>query len=250
MHPTYENRERTCRLLEGDASVVAKQIGDRQVRLVLMDPPWNTGAVQKLGEFQYVDSFADFPGFLRPMLAQARRVLTNDGTCVVHMGVGEAHTTRVLLDEVFGRENFREELIAHHEVGRLPNDGWGCKHSHIYVYSKGRSRVFHVEHVPDATRNALQPGLGVIKRANSVLPATLVTTDGQRVGYPSQKLLSLYQTLVQVHSDPGDIVLDMFAGSGTAGDAALRAGRLAVLIDSNPAAVRIIARRLSLARVK
>lgn len=247
--PQFTNAAKSVRLVQTDALVGLRQLPAACVDLVCTDPPWNTGATQVLGEYQYEDSFENFEAFLRPILQECWRVLRPTGSCVVHMGVQEAHTTRALLDEVFGRAHMTEELIAHHEVGRLPSSGWGCKHSHIYIYRKGDARTFNVDKVPEVSRNASRADLGPTKRANSVLPATLVTTDSQRVGYPSQKQLALYRTLVEVHSHVGDVVLDPFAGSGTTGDAAYRSGRLAVLMDNNPAAVRVICARLALQQI-
>lgn len=247
MPNVYSSADEMTFLSHQDALQGLQGLPDDSVDLCLTDPPWNTGKVQMLQGNSYPDHFPDFRAFLLPILQEMYRVLMPNSNCIVHMGIQEAHNVRCWMDEVFGKRAFVAELIAHHEVGRGTGaDGWAQKHSHILVYRKGRASPFHMEHVPTVTRKAPVPGYTGDKLCNSVLPATLSTGDGQRVGYPSQKHVGVYESLIRVYSDPGASVLDPFAGSGTTGDAARRAGRVAMLYDQNPQAIDIIKDRLQL----
>jgi len=247
MPNTYISSDEMVSLLHQDALQGLRDFPDDSIDLVLSDPPWNTGKVQSLQGNSYPDHFPDFRAFFFPVLQEMFRVLAPNSNCIIHMGIQEAHNVRCWMDEVFGKGSFVAELIAHHEAGRgTTAQGWAQKHSHILVYRKGRASPFHVEFVPTATRKAPVPGYTGDKLCNSVIPATLGTGDGQRVGYPSQKPVELYEALVKVYSDPGAAVLDPFAGSGTTGDAARRAGRVALLIDQNPLAIDVIKARLQL----
>lgn len=244
---SYISQDDSIFLQHVDALLGLRELPDDSVGLVLSDPPWNTGKAQTLGDNSYRDTFVDFRGFMLPVLQEMYRVLQPNSNCIIHMGIQEAHNVRCWMDEVFGKQNFVAELIAHHEAGRgTGKDGWAQKHSHIFVYRKGRASPFHLEHVPTVERKAPVPGYTGDKKCNSVIPATMSTGDHQRVGYPSQKPLALYESLIKVYSDPGCSVLDPFAGSGTTGDAAQRTGRQAGLMDSNPQAIEIMRMRLNL----
>lgn len=242
----FKSTDDRLALIETEALLALSELADSSVDLVLSDPPWNTRKKQTLGPYAYGDHFMDFASFLVPVLQQMRRVLRPAGVCIIHMGIQEAHNVRTWLDKVFGVEHFLAELIAHHEAGRGAGTCWAQKHSHILVYSKGDAFVFNADKIPLTERKApVREYIGP-KRVNSVLPATMSTTDGQRVGYPSQKSLELYQALIEVHTRPGAIVCDPFCGSGTTGDAAWRCGRAAILADNNSQAVDLAARRLGL----
>ncbi len=82
------------------------------------------------------------------------------------------------------------------------------------------------------------------KPISSVWTYTMSNTHGQRVAYPSQKPLAIVEPLIAVHTDPGDVCLDPFAGSGTLMEASLRMGRRSVAIDSNPEAIEVIRERV------
>ena len=247
MANSYLSSDDTVFLQHVDALQGLRDMDDSSIGLVLSDPPWNTGKSQGLQGNSYKDSFPDFKAFLFPILQEFHRVLEVNSNCIIHMGYEEAHNVRCWMDEIFGKSSFVAELIAHHEAGRgTTENGWAQKHSHILVYRKGKASPFHFEHVPTTERKAPVPGYTSDKKCNSVIPATLSTGDGQRVGYPSQKPVALYEALIKVYSDPGASVLDSFAGSGTVGDAARRAGRTAFLMDSNPQAIDIIKARLQL----
>jgi site-specific DNA-methyltransferase (adenine-specific) len=198
----------------------------------------------------YADSFEDYTGFLAPRLEEARRLLTDSGTLYVHLDWRESHYCKVLLDEVFGRDCFLNEVIWAYDFGGRGKDRWPAKHDTILVYVKQPGRHLfdqdQIERIP-----YLAPGLvGPEKAARGKLPTdvwwhTIVPTGGrEKTGYPTQKPEGVLERVLAPSSRPGDWVLDFFAGSGTTGAVAARMGRRFVMVDDNPEAVRVMRRRL------
>src|SRR5690554_6556309 len=199
------------------------------------------------------DAFAgdDFLRFLEPRLHEAKRLLTPDGSFFLHLDYREVHYAKVLCDEVFGRDSFINEIVWAYDFGGRPKDRWPAKHDNILWYALDpREYVFRLE---EADRIPyLAPGLVTPEKAErGKLPTdvwwqTIVATNGrERTGHPTQKPLGLLERIVKVHSEPGDLVVDFFAGSGTTGEAAAENGRRALLVDDNPEALRVMADRLA-----
>ncbi len=157
---------------------------------------------------------------------------------------------KVLLDGIFGRDCFLNEIIWAYDFGGRSRRRWPAKHDNILVYVKDRaSYVFNrddIDRVP-----YLAPGLvGEEKAKRGKLPTdvwwqTIVGTNArERSGYPTQKPVALAERIIRASSDPGALVLDPFAGSGTVGAAAAALGRRYLLIDSNPTAIEVMRVRL------
>ena len=246
--------------------------------LIYIDPPFNTGAkrvrrqIQTVRDAQgdrvgfggeryrslevstraHVDQFDDFLGFLEPRLQEARRILTDNGSLFFHIDNRESHYCKVLLDEMFGRDAFINEIIWAYDFGGRSKRRWPAKHDTIFWYAKDpQNYIFNYEEIDRIPYMA--PGLvGKEKAARGKTPTdvwwhTIVPTNGrEKTGYPSQKPLGILERIVKVHSNPGDLVVDFFAGSGTTGVAAANLGRRYWLCDSNPEAVAIARRRLAL----
>jgi site-specific DNA-methyltransferase (adenine-specific) len=265
------------RIVCGDNLAVLSRLDDGIARLVYIDPPFNTGRTQArarlrttrdehgdrtgfqgrryrtevLGCAAWQDAYDDFLGFLAPRLEEARRILAPDGSLFFHIDAREAHYCKVLLDEVFGRASFLNEIVWAYDYGGRPRTRWPAKHDTIFWYARDPQRyVFRyndIDRVP-----YMAPGLvGPAKAARGKTPTdvwwnTIVSPTGkEKTGYPTQKPLRILERIVRVHSDPGDLVVDFFAGSGTTGEAAARLGRGYLLVDSNPEAARVMARRLA-----
>lgn len=245
------------------------------VDLIYIDPPFNTGKVQQrtqlktvrsasgnrigfqdrryesivVGTKRFSDLFDDYLGFLEPRLVEAHRVLAPDGSMYVHVDYREVHYCKVLLDSIFGREAFLNEIIWAYDYGGRPKNRWPPKHDNILLYVKDPSNyVFNVDAIERIPYMA--PGLvGPEKAARGKLPTdtwwhTIVPTNGaEKTGYPTQKPLEILRRIVQASSRPGAIVLDFFAGSGTTGVACLELGRRFILVDNNPEALAVMARR-------
>jgi len=255
---------------------------DCSCNLIYIDPPFNTKKtqkrdrisvvrsetgtrggfgnaryeVEKVASSEYSDSFDDFLGFLRPRLIEARRILKNDGSFFLHIDYREVHYVKVLLDEIFGRDSFINEIVWSYDYGGKPKNRWPAKHDNILWYAKDPSRYTFNYDAIDRIPYMAPDLVGPEKAARGKIPTdvwwmTIVPTNSkEKTGYPTQKPIKLLNRIIQVHSNPGDVVLDFFAGSGTTGAAAALAQRYFILIDSNPAATELIAQRLAFASPK
>ncbi|MBC6443378.1 MAG: site-specific DNA-methyltransferase [Rhodobacteraceae bacterium] len=247
--------------------------------LIYIDPPFNTGHTQKrvrtrtirdkagdrmgykgnryrteiLGEMSYGDSFDAYPEFLEPGLKESFRLLKPHGSFFFHIDYREAHYCKVMLDRIFGRRSFINEIIWAYDYGARSKSRWSAKHDTIFWYAKDPDNYTYnydaIDRIP-----YMAPGLvGPEKAARGKTPTdvwwqTIVSPNGkEKTGYPNQKPITILNRIVRVHSNPGDRILDFFAGSGTTGEAALRNGRRAVLVDRNPEAVRVMKNRLAFA---
>jgi site-specific DNA-methyltransferase (adenine-specific) len=265
------------RIVFGDNLDVLRALPDGLARLVYVDPPFNTGGEQRrtrlrtvrdddgdrtgfkdaryrtevLGSSAWRDAYDDYLGFLAPRLAEARRVLAADGSLFFHIDPREAHYCKILLDELFGRRSFVNEIVWAYDYGGRSRKRWPAKHDTIFWYARDpEGYVFNHDEIDRVPYMA--PGLvGPQKAARGKTPTdvwwnTIVSPTGrEKTGYPTQKPLRIVERIVRVHSEPGDLVLDFFAGSGTTGEAAARLGRRYLLVDSNPEAVAVMARRLA-----
>ncbi|MCA8942841.1 MAG: site-specific DNA-methyltransferase [Planctomycetes bacterium] len=265
------------RIVLADNLAVLPEVADASVDLVYIDPPFNTGKTQRrtrtravrdasgghtgfhgaryrkveLGESRYTDRFDDFQAFLRPRLEHAHRILAPHGSFFLHIDYREAHYCKVALDEVFGRASFLNEIVWAYDYGARSKKRWSSKHDTIFWYAKDPKRyTFDFEAMDRIPYMA--PGLVTPEKAargktpTDVWWHTIVSPTGrERTGYATQKPLGVLERIVKVHSRPGDLVVDFFAGSGTTGEAAAAHDRRFLLVDSNPDAVRIMAKRLA-----
>ena len=204
---------------------------------------------------EYDDQFDDYWGFLEPRLAEAWRLLRADGTLYLHLDYREAHYAKVMLDALFGRECFLNELIWAYDFGGKTNKRWPTKHDTILVYVKDPD-AYHFDSAAVDREPYMAPGLVTPeKAARGKLPTdvwwhTIVPTSGrEKTGYPTQKPAGILRRIIQASSRPGDTVLDFFAGSGTTGAVAHALGRNAVLIDDNPEAIAVMRRRMPWAQI-
>lgn len=205
----------------------------------------------------YHDQFDDFLGFLRPRMEEAWRILSPTGSLFFHIDYREVHYAKVMLDEIFstgefrGRDCFQNEIIWAYDYGARSKKRWPAKHDNILWYTKDPKR--YTFNLAESDRIPyMAPGLvGPEKAARGKTPTdvwwhTIVSPTGkEKTGYATQKPLGILERIVKVHSNPGETVLDFFAGSGTTGEAAAKHGRRFFLVDQNPQAVRIMKRRLA-----
>ena len=237
-------------VIEADNAIALELLPESAFDLVYVDPPFNTGKAQRRGAISYADVHADYLGFLGPRLKRARDLLAAHGTLYVHLDYREAHRVKLLLDELFGEENFLNELIWAYDYGGRPKDRWPAKHDTILVYAKKRGE-HHFDTTEVEREPYMAPGLvGPEKAARGKVPAsvwwsTIVHTTGrEKTGYPTQKPEAVVRRIVAASSRPGGWCLDFFAGSGTLGAAAAQLGRRFVLVDDNPDAIAVMERRL------
>ena len=200
---------------------------------------------------EFADSFADYLAYLEPRLVEAKRVLRATGSLFVHLDAREVHYVKVLLDKMFGRASFMNEIIWAYDYGGRSKTRWAQKHDTILWYAKNPERYTFRQSESDRLPY-MAPGLVTPeKRARGKLPTdtwwnTIVSPTGrEKTGYPTQKPLAILERIVKVHSKPGDKLLDFFAGSGSFGEAGDRHGRDVTLVDSNPAAIRVMKKRFA-----
>ncbi len=273
--------ERCDWVIHADNADVLPTLPDEFFRLIYIDPPFNTGKLQRrkeistvrsregdrvgfggrryrtveLGATSYEDVFDDYLGFIRPRLEHARRLLSPDGTLYLHLDYREAHYCKVLLDRIFGRDCFVNEIIWAYDYGGRSRRKWPAKHDTILVYAKDPDRYFFdqaaIERIP-----YMAPGLvSKAKAERGKLPTdvwwhTIVPTNGkEKTGYASQKPEGILRRILSASSEENDWVLDFFAGSGTAAAVAQKMGRRFVMIDRNDEAVAVMANRLGIASV-
>lgn len=264
-------------ILLGENLQLLETFADESFQLVYIDPPFNTGkmrtrrtlaavrhadgartgfqgaryTMRQLAESRYSDSFNDYLAFLAPRLEHAHRLLTREGTLYFHIDYREAHHCKLLLDEIFGRESFLNEIIWAYDYGARTRRRWPAKHDTILVYVKDPA-AYHFDSEEVDREPYMAPGLVTPeKAAKGKLPTdvwwhTIVPTSGsEKTGYPTQKPEGIVRRMVAASTRPGDWCLDFFAGSGTLGAVAAQLGRRYVLIDSNPEAVHIMRTRLA-----
>jgi site-specific DNA-methyltransferase (adenine-specific) len=271
VHPTEDL------ILLGDNLELLPGFADESFQLVYIDPPFNTGGTQRrrtletiatpdgdrvgflgrwyatrlLAESSYRDSFDDYLAFLEPRLREARRLLTASGTFYFHIDYREAHYCKLLLDELFGRECFLNEIIWAYDYGARARRRWPAKHDTILVYVKDPERYYFDSEAVDR-EPYMAPGLVTAeKAARGKLPTdvwwhTIVSPTGkEKTGYPTQKPEGIVRRMVLASTRTCDWCLDFFAGSGTLGAVAAKLGRRYVLIDSSPEAVALARARLA-----
>jgi site-specific DNA-methyltransferase (adenine-specific) len=269
--------EQSNRIYFGDNLPVLEGLPDGSVDLIYIDPPFNTGKTQsrttiqavqsssgdrtgfqgrkyttvKLATRGYLDIFDDYLDFLEPRLEQAYRILSASGTLYFHIDYREVHYCKVLLDQIFGRDSFLNEIIWAYDYGGRAKSRWPAKHDNILVYVKDPGHytfnLNDIDHIP-----YMAPGLvGPEKAARGKLPTdtwwhTIVaTTSKEKTGYPTQKPRALLDRMIRASSNPGDLVLDFFAGSGTTGESCLQLDRRFILIDQSEQAMQVMAKRFA-----
>jgi site-specific DNA-methyltransferase (adenine-specific) len=266
------------KIILGDNSAILPTLPEAFASVIYIDPPFNTGRVQQRNRIKvkstkepgtrggfagrrytvegvessrYNDHYEDFESFLMPSIESALHCLTANGSLFVHLDYREVHYIKVALDKLLGRNRFINEIIWAYDYGGRPKNRWPAKHDTILWYALNpKSYTFNYDAIDRIPYMA--PGLvGKEKAKRGKTPTdvwwhTIVPTSGrEKTGYPTQKPLGILNRLINVHSNEGDVILDFFAGSGTAGEAAAKHGRGFVLVDRNPDAVAIMQKRLA-----
>jgi site-specific DNA-methyltransferase (adenine-specific) len=269
--------EATGRVILADNLDVLRALPDDSLDLIYVDPPFNTGRARelvqlktprdadgdrvgfqghryrtiRLGRTRYLDVHDDYLAFVEQRLVEIRRVLRPHGSLYFHIDYREAHYCKIVLDLIFGRDGFLNEIIWAYDYGGRSTRRWPPKHDTILVYVKDPKRYYFdasaVDRIP-----YLAPGLaGPAKAARGKLPTdtwwhTIVPPGGrERTGYPTQKPLGILRRIVQASCPSGGLVADFFAGSGTTGAACLELGRRFLLVDNNPEALAVMRRRFA-----
>jgi site-specific DNA-methyltransferase (adenine-specific) len=266
-------------IVHGEDLDALAALPDGSIDLIYADPPFNTGRTRQGMRLRvhavadsdgdrtgfagrryrtaredtqsFADSHDDYLGHLLPRLQQSRRVLADHGTFYLHVDPRESHYCKVLLDTLFGRDSFLNEVIWAYDYGGRPRRRWAPKHDVLLVYVRDPRR-YHFDSAEVERLPYMAPALvGPVKAARGKLPTdvwwhTVVpTASRERTGYPTQKPLGILRRVIAASSRPGSLVLDWNAGSGTTGVAAAQLGRRFLLVDRSADAVAVMRRRLS-----
>ena len=268
------------RIVQGENLAVLRTLPAASAELIYVDPPFNTGRRQSRPQLKtirdetgdrtgfggaryrterakdslagYLDSFDDYIGFLRPRMEEAHRILTPTGSLFFHIDPREVHYCKVMLDEIFGRASFQNEIIWAYDYGARSTKRWPAKHDNILWYTRDPQNYTFSLNGSDRIPYMAPSLVGPVKAARGKTPTdvwwhTIVSPTGkEKTGYPTQKPLGILDRILRVHTNLGDRVLDFFAGSGTTGVSAQKNDRQFLLIDENPEAIATMERRLNL----
>lgn len=265
------------RIYFGDNLPILHSLPAESIDLIYIDPPFNTGKTQqrtqirternidgdrtgfagrrydtiKIGTQRYDDIFNDYLAFLEPRLLQAHRLLKPHGSLYFHIDYREVHYCKVLLDAIFGRDCFINEIIWAYDYGARTRRKFPPKHDNILWYARDvHNYTFNYEaldRIPYMTPSLVGPE----KAARGKTPTdtwwhTIVPTNSrEKTGYPTQKPLGILKRIITASSHPGEVVLDFFAGSGTTGAACLELNRDFILVDNNPQALAVMQQRFA-----
>jgi site-specific DNA-methyltransferase (adenine-specific) len=266
------------RILLAENLTALRELPAGFARLVYIDPPFNTGRVQRrermrverddeggerggfgghrykvvrIASASFRDSFDGYVGFLLERIEASLRCMTSDASLFVHLDAREVHYVKVALDQLLGRDHFINEIVWAYDYGARSTTRWSAKHDTILWYARDPEHYVFDLAAADRIPYMAPELVGADKAARGKTPTdvwwhTIVPTNGrEKTGYPTQKPLGILERIVKVHSEPADVVLDFFAGSGTTGEAAAKHGRGFVLIDESPEATRVMAKRLA-----
>ncbi len=241
----------TLAILHGDNHPILGAMPRPRFRLIYMDPPFNTHTIRRGRAGAFADSFLQYTNFLGPRLRQCWNLLTDDGSLFVHLDEREFATVKVWMDQTFGADCFQNVIVWAYDYGGRARKRWSSKSDFILWYTRNpKDYIFNydaIDRIPYMAPGLVSPEKAARgKTPTNVWWQTIVPTQGkERTGYPTQKPLKLLERIVKVHSTPGDLCLDPFAGSGTFGEACLTNGRSVVLIDQNKDAISVMKTRLA-----
>lgn len=264
-----------CKLYCGDNLEIMHGMPDASIDLIATDPPFNTGR----DWIQFNDKWGSMDKYLKFMelrLEEMHRLLKPTGSFYLHCDPTASHYLKVMLDGVFGIKQFRNEIVWKRQLGRSNNAKlYGKEHDILLFYTRSDAYVFNPVYKPltaeqikaykhtDENGRKFYTDSGNRKRetkvrrfyldeSKGIALDTLWTKDCQlassskeRLGYPTQKPVALYERIIKASSNAGDTVLDPFCGSGTTLEAAGTLGRRWIGIDQNPEAIAICKKRLN-----
>lgn len=249
-----------------------------KINLIYIDPPFDSKAdykkkieIKGIGkalsdsssfeEKQYGDIWTndEYLQFMYERFISLRELLSETGTIIVHLDYHKCHHIRLVMDEVFGPDNFRNEMIWTYNGGATPPKDYPRKHDNLLRYvkdSKKNNWTFNIEYRPYNEQTAERMKhihKGVMVDLDRGTPMTDWWTDikvptgpmnQEKNGYPTQKPEKLLERIIKACSNPGDIVFDCFMGSGTTQAVAMRLGRRFIGADINLGAIQTTTKRL------
>lgn len=267
-------------IYQGDCLIKLKEVEDKSIDLIYLDPPFFTGKAQiqktrdNSKEYLFDDKWEDldqYLNFLKERIIECKRTLKDTGSIFLHCDKNASHYLRVLLDEVFGSENFVNEIIWTYKRWSNAKKGLLNAHQNIFFYSKTNKYQFftqftdyspttNIDQILQA-RERNEHNKTVYKKDESGKIVTgkeklgvplsdvwdipyLNPKAEERVGYPTQKPVILLERIIKLVTEEGDLVLDPFCGSGTTLIAASINKRQYIGIDALKEAVELSKKRL------
>lgn len=233
-----------------------------KVKLIYIDPPFATKSDfgGKDGEYSYTDKVdrAHFLETLRERLIYLRELLADDGSIYVHLDQKMSHYVKIIMDEIFGKDNFRNEIVWCYAGGGSPKKDFPAKHDIIFRYVRSKEFTFNTEYKPYAENTQAVGKHSTLSGSANIeidlergTPVTdywndLKTETGwaKSVNYPTLKPEVLLERIVRTSSNEGDLVMDCFAGSGTTAAVAEKLGRIWITCDFGKHAIYTIQKRI------
>ena len=267
-------------ILQGDCIEILKNMETESVDMVYLDPPFFTQKTHNLktrnndAEYLFDDcweSAEHYMHFIKERVKECRRVLKKDGNIFLHCDKNASHYLRLILDDVFGVKNFRNEIVWYYKRWTSSKSSLQSQHQTIYFYGKTKDSKFNTlytdysastnidqilqERVRDANGKSKYKtnnnGEVVWRKEKKGVPLGdvweipyLNPKANERVGYPTQKPVLLLERIIEISTNVGDIVIDPFCGSGTTLVAAKLLGRKFIGIDISSDACRIATERI------
>jgi site-specific DNA-methyltransferase (adenine-specific) len=266
-------------LLQGDCLEKMKSIDKESVDLVYLDPPFYTQAKQmlkdkKLNEYSFDDKWEDideYKKYIKDRIIECKRALKDTGSIFLHCDRNASHYLRIVLDEVFGFDNFQSEIIWSYKRWSNAKKGLLNSHQVIFFYSKTSNFNFNTIYTDYSETTNIDQIFQKRKRDENGKTAYQKDNNGkcelieqkngvplsdvweipylnpkakERVGYPTQKPILLLERIIKIASNEGDVVLDPFCGSGTTLVAAKLLNRQYIGIDQLPEAIELSRQRL------
>lgn len=241
-------------LIQGDNLLTLKYLYkngyEGKIDLIYIDPPFNTGRK----DLPYNDSWKttnDYLDFLRPRLFWMRELLSEQGSIYVHIDHYFNHNLKLIMDDIFGRDNFRSEIIWDTSVpyvagNKWLSNNWIYSHGCILYYAKNKNTVYFKKHMFDVQ----QPSGDISKKPFKDVWVDINNFAGFfgakdiKLKYKTRKPEALLERIIKASSNEDSIVADFFAGSGTTGAVAEKLGRRWIMCDSNPTAIEVIKKRM------
>lgn len=262
----------------GDCLEILMRFPDESVDLIYLDPPffsnkqyeviWGDGAEIRAFGDRWKGGIHHYIGWMRERLEQCRRILKKTGSIYVHCDWHAGHYLKVMMDEVFGYNSFRNEIVWHYRKWTAAKTVFNRESDRLLFYTKTDKYTFNVTYRERTESTKKRFGnkkidSGTYDNSGKRIPSKTLEIESagsalgdvwdipiiapsakERLGYPTQKPLVLLERIITASSNKGDIVLDPFGGCGTTVAAAQKLGRRWIGIDVSPTACKLMARRL------
>ena len=253
----------------GDNLEIMRGIDAGSIDLIYADPPFNTGKDWGAFNDKWEGGMKGYLKFMEPRLVEMHRLLKDTGSIYLHCDPNASHYLKVMMDTIFGRRNFKNEIVWHYQAGKGSERAFKRKHDTLFFYTKSNLSSFNRQSKPvinpkrykytdengraydvngQGNRYYLEEGQTCDDVWTYIHEKQFQQINSQAkesLGYPTQKPLAVLERIIKASSNPGDVVFDPFCGSGTTLVAAKTLGRKYIGIDQNPEAVRIAQSRLN-----